>query len=78
VKKIGRVIIALCLLSACTAEEAPHTSTRCRRFIEADAEARAAWEQARDSGAPEDEIRRLRIEFGFRHDALFDSGCLVS
>lgn len=72
------MILALSLLPACTTEEGPHTSERCKGFIEADAEARAAWEQARDSGEPEDEIRRLRREFGEHHDALFNSGCLVS
>jgi len=78
VKAVRRLLLVACLLAACTAAEGPQTSERCRRFVEADAEARDAWEHARDAGAPEDEVRRLRREFGERHDALFESGCLVS
>lgn len=77
-KTLPRVILSVALLSACTEVEGPKTSQRCQAFIAADAEARAEWKQARDSGAPQHEIRRLRRTFGERHDALFASGCLVS
>jgi hypothetical protein len=78
VKALRGVILTAALLSACTQVEGPQTSERCQGFIQADAEARAAWEQARDSGASQAEIRRLRRTFGEYHDALFGSGCLVS
>jgi hypothetical protein len=75
---IRGLLLAAVFLTGCDEGDGPQISQRCREFIEADAEARAAWDRARDSGAPEEEVRRLRIAFGYRHDALFDSGCLVS
>jgi hypothetical protein len=54
------------------------TSERCQRLIEADAEARAAWDRARQAGDTQDLIRGLRQAFEEQHDALVESGCLNS
>jgi hypothetical protein len=72
------LILLAAFLSGCAEVDGPRTSERCQGFIQADAEARAAREEARDSGASQAEIRRLRETFGEHHDALFGSGCLVS
>jgi hypothetical protein len=74
---LARVLVAAAVLVACSPNYT-EISERCRRIIQADAEARAALEEAEASGAPEAEIRRLRVAFGRQHDALFDSGCLTS
>jgi hypothetical protein len=78
VKTLCGFILLAALLSGCEEVDGPGTSERCQGSIQADAEARAAWEEARDSGASQAEIRRLRKAFGEHHDALFGSGCLVS
>lgn len=78
VRVIRGLFLVAVLLTACGEGDGPQISERCRGFIEADAEARAEWERARDSGAPQEEVRRLRIAFGYRHQALFASGCLLS
>lgn len=78
VKTLRGLILMVALLSGCAEVDGPGTSERCQGFIQADAETRAAWERARDSGISEAEIRRLRRTFIAHHDALFASGCLVS
>jgi hypothetical protein len=73
----GRALVAV-LLVACSRAEGPATSERCQRLIEADAEARAAWERAREAGDTQDLIVGLRRAFEEQHDALLESGCLTS
>lgn len=73
----GRAVVAM-LLVACSRAESPMTSERCQRLIEADAEAREAWDRARQAGDTQDLISGLRRAFEEQHDALLESGCLTS
>jgi DNA-binding SARP family transcriptional activator len=66
------------LLAACSRAESPMTSERCQRLIEADAAARAQWEQTQGSGDTQDLISGLRRAFEEAHQALLESGCLTS
>jgi F0F1-type ATP synthase membrane subunit b/b' len=74
---VARMLVVAASLVACSPSDGV-ISERCQRIIQADAEARAALEEAQERGAPEAELRRLRVAFGREHDALFDSGCLKS
>ena len=73
----GRAVVAV-LLVACARAESPMTSERCQRLVEAEAEARAAWDRARQAGDTQDLIGGLRRAFEEQHATLVESGCLTS
>ena len=73
----GRAVVAV-LLVACSRAESPMMSERCQRLVEAEAEARAAWDRARQAGDTQDLIGGLRRAFEEQHDALVESRCLTS
>jgi hypothetical protein len=76
--RLGRAVLVAALVVACSRGESPVTSDRCQRLIQADAAARAAWEQARAAGETQDLLSGLRRAFEEHHDELSSSGCLTS